>query len=445
VEAIRIWHAAASEETAEREALFVLDQLDPVQRNVCMELFRSYQTMVGRNEPIDFGPPVSEVTDSEGEWRLQSWPTAAIRDPSSKPEYLKLRTGRNGTSPEEAAVLLAGSDETAAFTDLLLTANDSHPIVVSQAERDDIIAGLFDTASRTAQTSKRDRPTRPGFHCYGCGRAPYCGEYPVVAGQYPGTSARLIMVSKSGLARASGCDRRGAWSLIHRIPAEQEEASHSAEVGLAVHQAVDTILAADDPAAALEAHLGTVPPSEVADIRLCVENHLTMDAEHEGPRPLQYRRRRFQTGITIVLDDKTPERRRQTAVVFLAEVDATARESSGIPALVEHKTGDLAPPFERDLYGVAGWHLLERLGHAPEALAVHHHHLRRQERPRCDRVVFDREAVAASTSRLVAMANRIAQWDVHDTLGPSPKAKADGECLYCEYRQRCLQHGGPPE
>lgn len=442
--AIQAWHEAQDPDAAVDAAL---GHLDPVQREICDDLLRAYQRSINRSDSISFDVDPAEAADASDTYVLQSWPTAIVTHDDQTVEVLKLRTGNRSTESEEAAVLLTGGPAGARYLDLMLAADDQIPIELDEDNADEVLTRLFQIRHRIGQLARSQRPVRPGHHCYlGCPRAAYCGAYPPAKDQLPGTNARLLIVSKTALATAARCERRAAWKYLYRIPQDPDhESGDQPTVGLHVHDILAALLLEDDPQAILDEQLGAIPPDEVANVRFCVDNHLTIDTEHDSP--ISYRRRNLQIGVTFVVESGAtpgaPEEPEQVAVVMICEVDAAGRHADGTPALIEHKTGDQALPHERDLYAVAGWRQLTAAGHPSNTVAVHHHFLRRQQGPRCDTARFDTADITDATTRLQALAEQVAAWDALDATQPRPKERFDAYCSNCLFQQRCGRHNGP--
>ena len=104
-DAVEAWHMASDPVTAVADAL---GHIDAVQREVCDDLVEAYQRAAHRDDPISFDADPIEVSDPSDRFVVLSWPTAVLSSPGERVEVLKLRTGRDGTSVEEAAALLTG-------------------------------------------------------------------------------------------------------------------------------------------------------------------------------------------------------------------------------------------------------------------------------------------------------------------------------------------------
>ena len=96
-DAIEFWHESSSDTAANDAVGFAMSHLDPVQRDVCEGMFRTYQRLANRDDPIDFQVVASEISDPASEMVLRSRPTAVVRRPGQMPEFIKLRTGRRST------------------------------------------------------------------------------------------------------------------------------------------------------------------------------------------------------------------------------------------------------------------------------------------------------------------------------------------------------------
>ena len=279
--------------------------------------------------------------------------------------------------------------------------------------------------------------------CYsGCSRPAYCGAYPLINDRPPGSSSRLIVLSKTALANTAACERRGAWQVVHAVPPdEQAEAMQSGRpnIGLLVHDLLGEILLAQDPSANAESALDGLSPDEAETVRPMIMNHLSIDQEHHGR--MAYQRKELQLGVTYVVEGSNPESADadvQVVVVLIARVDATGREADGTPAVVEHKTTDTVVPFERDLYAVAAWRRLA-MTVAPDEVAIHHHYLQRLEGPRCERRVYDAAAIAEASDRVRSAVTRVAAWNPVDALSAPPLDEIASICRYCPFRSRCSQ------
>ena len=443
-DAVEAWHTAADPAAA---VAGVLGHLDAVQREICDDLVEAYQRAASRDDPIGFDVDPIEVSDPSDRFAVLSWPTAVLSPPGEPVEVLKLRTGRDGTSVDEAAVLVTGGPEGASFVDLMLRDDDQVRIDLTEKERETALSDLFATARRVTELRPSQRPVSPGRACYmGCTRPAYCGAYPPATDRTPGSRARLVVVSKTALATLARCERRAAWKHFYAVPPDPTDTEDIGPgVGLHVHEILAAVLLEEDPDPIVDELLASVPPSEVATVRFCIDNHLGIDDEHDGP--LTYRRPDLQAGLTFVVDGGAvpgaPGQTDQVAVTVICEIDAVGREADGTAAIIEHKTSDRPLPHERDLYAVAGWQHLAAAGHPPGAIAVHHHFHARPDAPRCERAVFGPEDIAAATNRLQDIVEHVAQWDPLNAEEPRPKASFDSYCAHCPFQSRCARHDGP--
>ncbi|MCH7845652.1 MAG: PD-(D/E)XK nuclease family protein [Acidobacteria bacterium] len=443
-DAIEAWHTAADPDAAVAGAL---GHLDPVQREICGGLIEAYQRAARRDDPISFDVDPIEVSDRTDRFVLRSWPTAVLSSPGEPAEVVKLRTGGDGTGVDEAAVLVTGGPEGASFVDLMLSHDDQVQIELTDEERHAALSRLFGTARRVTELRPSQRVVTPGRACYmGCVRPAYCGAYPPATDRTPGSRARLVVVSKTALATLARCERRAAWKHFYSIPPDSTDIEDTGPgVGLHVHDILAAILLEEHPKPLVDELLANVPPSEVADVRFCIDNHLAIDDEHDGP--LTYRRPNLQAGLTFVIDDGAapgaPGKTEQVAAVVICEIDAVGREADGTAAIVEHKTSDRPLPHEQDLYAVAGWQHLTAAGYPPDIIAVHHHFLARSDSPRCERAAFGPEDISAATARLQAVVERVARWDPLNAARPDPKASFDSYCAHCPFQARCARHDGP--
>ena len=443
-DAVEAWHMASDPVTAVAEAL---GHIDAVQREVCDDLVEAYQRAAHRDDPISFDADPIEVSDPSDRFVVLSWPTAVLSSPGEPVEVLKLRTGRDGTSVEEAAVLLTGGPEGASFVDLMLSHDDQVRIELIEDERQAALSRLFATARRITELRPSQRPVTPGRACYmGCTRPAYCGAYPPATDRTPGSRARLVVVSKTALATLARCERRAAWRHFYSIPPDPTDTEDVGPgVGLHVHDILAASLVEEHPDPIIDELLASVPPDEVASVRFCIDNHLAIDDEHDGP--LTYRRPDLQAGLTFVVDEGAvpgaPGETEQVAVTVICEIDAVGREADGTAAIIEHKTSDRPLPHEQDLYAVAGWQHLTAAGYPPDVIAVHHHFLARPESPRCERAAFGPEDIAAATDRLQDVVEQVARWDPFNAAAPRPKTSFDSYCAHCPFQARCARHDGP--
>jgi hypothetical protein len=197
---------------------------------------------------------------------------------------------------------------------------------------------------------------------------------------------------------------------------------------------------ADDPMSALPGLLEAIGPLERNAVERILRNHLAIAADDTTHHPIAYNHIPERTaGVVFGMKDAQD---RPTAVAVLTRLDATGREPDQTPAVIEHKTGAGQVPYELDLCAVAGWHLAARRDQV-ERVAVHHHWLGGPGPSGCQRTVFDRAAIEASTHRLLDLAQTVADWDPANALSPAPQSMRDSFCYQCPFEIRCSRHGGP--
>ncbi len=412
--------------------------LDPIQRELVAELVSNGVILLGTSDAeVRFDPDVDVVVvDYPGRnVEFASYVQLDVTDPhdAGKLERFKIKTGTQGTSSAEAAILLSGSNPGVGFADLMLRDGTIEPIELTANERDKQLDRLCAIAGW--ERDLKDR--RPGWQCYRCDRVARCGQYPPPVGCKVGTRQRTIRVSKSDVVRLDACHRRIAWKVLHVIPTDTgDEVGPAAAVGLLFHEAIANILVAEDREAAFAAELDRVSRDDRDVLEMLFERHKQIEADHV---PLQYKLTEYPVGATFILPGLDADRDGNVsdgaavAVTAIARTDAVGRELDDTPAVIEHRTGktsDRIDERETALYAVSVARLL-----GAEAVAVHQHSLGGDGDPECIRILYDEDALTEAEQLLASVLEPIATWHPLDATDP---AYTVGEwCTGCPYQERC--------
>jgi hypothetical protein len=278
---------------------------------------------------------------------------------------------------------------------------------------------------------------KPGWHCYFCDRIATCGQYPPEQGVRIGRWQRTILLTKTELLNLGQCHRRIAWKRLHSIPKDETpDDTAGAERGTRFHDLLAESLKADDPDATFRTLLDDLDAAHRPDMAALYERHSTIESEHV---PVEYNFTEYQVGVTLTapgieVDSKgtlTPDK--PIAVTIIARTDAVGRESDGTPAVVEHRTGknsDRIDERETALYALAVARLVKS-----DTVAVHQHALDAAAGPRCERIVYTPETLAAATELLTDAIGSVVTWHPLDALKPTA---TPGEwCATCDYRFTC--------
>jgi len=419
------------------------DWLDPVQRELVAELVSNCVVLLGTSDAeVLFDPDDNPVTvDHPGlNGELVSYVQVDVTDPHDpgKLERLKIKTGKQGTSPAEAAILLSGSDPGTSLADLMLRDGTIESIELSDDERDKELERLFGLAGR--EWNLKDR--RPGWQCHLCDRVARCGQYPAPARYKVGTRQRTIRISKSDVVRLDECHRRIAWKAVHVIPSDAgDEAGPGAAIGLLFHEAIANVLVADDQEAAFTAELDRVSPDDRPILETLFDRHKQIEADHI---PVEYKLAEYPVGATFILAGLDADRDgnvtddAQVAVTVIARTDAVGREADGTPAVIEHRTGrtsDRIDERETALYAVSVARLLRAV-----AVAVHQHSLGTEGDPECIRILYDEDSLVEAERLLTSVLAPIAMW--HPLDATEPARKVGDWCTGCPYKERCERFRG---
>lgn len=412
--------------------------LDPVQRELVTDLVGNGVIVLGTSDAeVLFDPDDNAVVVDHPDLNaeLTAYIQMVVTDPNDpeRVERFRIKTGAQGTSKAEAAILLAGSVPDTRFADLMLRDATIEPIELSTEERTAELERLFDIAAR--ERNLKDR--RPGWQCYWCDRVARCGQYPAPAGYKVGTRQRTIRISKSDVLRLGECHRRLAWKALHGIPKDTEdETTPAAAAGLAFHEMIATVLLAEDPDAVFATELERMAPEDREVLAGLYERHTQIEAGHV---PVEYKLTEYQVGATFILEGRDADRDGNVrdgapvAVTVIARTDAVGRELDGTPAVIEHRTGktsDRIDERETALYAVSVARLL-----GADTVAVHQHALGADGDPECLRVVYDAAALTEAEELLASLLAPIATWHPVDATEP---AYTLGEwCTTCPYRERC--------
>ncbi len=414
------------------------DWLDPVQRELVTDLVSNGVVLLWTSDAdVLFDPDDNVVTVDHPELNIEfaSYVQLDVTDPhdQGKLERLKIKTGKQGTSTAEAAILLTGSGAGVSFADLMLRDGTIDPIELSDAERQDALDRLYDLAGR--ERNLRDR--RPGWQCYRCDRIARCGQYPAPVGYKVGSRQRTIRVSKSDVLHLGECHRRLAWKALHVMPKDTEdETSEAAATGLLFHEVIAIVLLADDRDAAFAKELERVSPEDRDVLSALYDRHKQIESDHVV---VEYKLTEYQVGSTLVLEGLDADRNgdvrdgASVAVTVMARTDAVGRELDGTPTVIEHRTGktsDRIDERETALYAVGVTRLLRA-----ESVAVHQHSLGGEGEPQCIRIVYDADDLAQAEKLVENLLAPLVTWHPLDASEPSCSV---GEwCTTCPYQERC--------
>jgi hypothetical protein len=413
--------------------------LDPVQRDLVTKLVTNGVLILGASDAeTEFDPEDNVVTveDSSLNIELASYFQIAVTDPRdpTRSEYLKIRTGQQGTSSSEAAILLAGGEAGVSFADLMLREGTIEPIEMSQTEVDTAIARLGELAGH----DKNVRDRRPGWQCYRCDRVATCGQYPAPDGYRVGRRQRTIRVSKSDALRLDHCDRRVAWKAIHAIPTDSvDEAGSAAATGLLFHEILADVLLSDDPDGVFSEMVGHVSPEDREAMMALYGRHREIESGHV---PVSYGRTEYQVGATFILEgldadsDGNVKPGVAVAVTVVARTDAVGREPDNTPAVIEHRTGKTSDRIDERETAIYALSVARLLG--VDTVAVHQHSLGAPGDPECIRIVYDEERLAEAEGLLAQVLAPIAEWDPVDATEPS--YSVGDWCTTCSYLNRCI-------
>lgn len=414
---------------------------DPVQRRLLADLFAAYRRLFPPDvasiefEPT-FGVAIHEATNRSVNVGVQ-----LDIETARGWQAVRIKTGRAGTSVEEAAAFYQPGEERT-LVDMRLAADD----LVTIPPPDDPAGIVADVALRWDRAQSAPRVGRvAGFHCHSCPRPARCGQYPVVGDGHVTSRTRTLLVSKTRLAAFARCVRAAAWPAVYGIPRddghEDDLDSNHLVVGNQFHKTVSAALLSDDPGALYQAATGTVAPSEVDDLRWLFDQHEAVWATDDPAVAVS--RTEYQFGATFVVpgalvgrDDRVAGG--DVAVTLMAATDVNGWESETVAAVVEHRTGSAssALPHEADLYAVAAWQALTALGREVEGVAVHFHHLR-ADPAQCDRELYPPARIEEAIGNLRAASEVLAS--LHPTDAMSADHTVGGWCDWCDWRQRCVK------
>jgi hypothetical protein len=414
---------------------------DPIQRRVCETLFRTYTNLMSsaREEWDDLEGGHLSVPHPEQDAFASAAVTFTLRSDDGGLEYVKLRTGRHGSSPWEQAILQAGADAGDTLTEVLVATGTVEDLAIDEETTDRILAELF--AAWDAQQTRTSRGTRPGWWCFTCPRPARCGQYPTPDGRRVPASTRTILLPKTWATAMSRCERQVAWKQVHQVPRDDwtDDSDWRRDRGIAFHELASIALGADDPDEAFSELLADVPPAERQNMAWLWDRTSELERDHE--HPVEVVETEYQVGTSIVVQGTDITRGRlvtgrQVAVVFTGRADATGREVDGTPAVIELKTGPGASGYdqiESDIYALGA-----ALITGSSAVAVHFHQVGLAGGPRCMRVRYEEEDLQTAAERLHTVAEGAARWHPEDA---STVRYATGPwCQACPFRARCEDH-----
>jgi hypothetical protein len=415
--------------------------LDPVQRDLVTDLVANGVLILGASDAdTEFDPEDNVVTVDVPALNVElaSYFQIVVTDPrdAAKAECLKIRTGREGTSRAEAAILLDGGDVGIGFADLMLGDGTIEPIEMSPLGIEEEIARLAGLAGRESDLRNRV----PGRQCYRCDRVATCGQYPTSDGYRVGSRQRTIRVSKSDVLRPDQCQRRLAWKAVYAVAVDQaDEPGSAAMTGILFHEILADVVVSDDPDGTFAALLDRVSPEDRNTMTTLYDRHRQIESTHV---PVDYGLAEYQVGSTFVLEGLDADRDGNVkpgvaiAVTVVARTDAVGRESDNTPAVIEHRTGkssDRIDDRETALYAVSVARLLR-----VDVVAVHQHSLGAHGDPECIRIVYDADGLAQAEELLTQVLAPIAAWSPVDATDPPYSV---GEwCTECPYQARCINY-----
>jgi hypothetical protein len=436
------WHQAgmptdvASVEAIE-EAFF--SGWDSVQRRLLRDHFAAYRRLFPPDVlSVDLDPPFGVAIHEETNRSVNVGVQVDVETADGW-QALRLKTGRSGTSPTEAAAFYQ-PDEERTLVDVRLAADD----LVTIPRPEDGGSIIDDLATRWDRAVAAPRTGRvAGLHCYSCPRPARCGQYPVIGEGRVTSRTRTLLVSKTRLAAFARCVRSAAWPSVYGVPRDDGDEGDLDSTGLVVgnqfHRSVAAALLSDDPGAIYETAYATVAPSEVDDLRWLFDQHEAVWSADEPP--VAVRRTEYQFGVTFVvggavLDKRGNVEEGEVAVTFAAATDVNGWEDDRTAAVVEHRTGNAssALPHEADLYALSAWQALVATERPVDTVAVHFHHLR-ADPAGCDRRVYTPDRIEEAVSNLRAVATVLAGLDPGDAL--SPGYEVGGWCDWCQWVDRC--------
>lgn len=424
---------------------------DPVQRDICSSLLRSYTNLMS-----DYR---QRVVSLEREWINLPHPdperNAAVSaayqmtlEGDAGPELIKIRTGRNGSRPEEVAVLVSGKDPEDSIVEVMLQAGTVETLEMPPEEQESTLRRIFDFWEETRSDSWQPATRSPGFACYTmCNRPARCGQYPT-DGRTIGSYTRTIRMSKTSVLDLPVCNRKVAWKAVHQIPTDEaDEYDEARERGRDFHELYAAALTAPDPTSTFNKLLQGIPDDRRKSLGYLWDRHLAVESKHE--LPISYKETEYAVGLTVetkglAVQGSEVATDRPVAVVYIARTDAVGRESDGTPAVVEVRTGAaMREPSrpELDIYALGTSRLVQS-----DRVAIHLHRLGLPEGPECHREIYEADQLHEAAERLEETASLVASWDPHDALQPS--FTVGSWCSDCTYQSRCENYRadgtGPP-
>ena len=399
-----------------------LEALSPIERDLVWKMFLNVGRILPRPQGVEIDVEgtsryYDRVEDGVATSVFISW---TFSHPDGTREHFRLKTGRSGTTEEEAALLWLEAEAGESFHDIMAWTGEVTDINPPPSLEDRLIAVI-----RASPALSDPRP-QPGYYCVRCDRAARCGAYPTGDGERAPSYARTLNLTKTDLIDLALCQRRVAWRRVHGIPYDDgDDPTETDELsrGIEFHRLLTVAHEGGDPAGKVEDFLRALPVSEVADFRQMWDNHLTL-LQTEG---LEVRRTEFPVGITLLQGEKQ-ELRGATLIGF---VDLTARDPHGHPAAVEVKTGtSLVSEVENDLYALG----MRRWLPSGEPVVIHRHHVRRNP-PECERFEYTDSDLVEAMSRLEERISPALGWDWDDPL--QPPYQVGGWCQSCRHRGIC--------
>lgn len=440
------WHHAGRPEEGEelaavRDAAF--GGWDAVQRRILDDRFDAFRRLFPADATdVDLDPVSGGVIHAATNRSISVGVQFDVRSPDGW-QALRIKTGRSGTSREEAAAFYQ-PDEERTLVDLRLAADD----LVRVEPPADASAIVDDVATRwdAVQARPRGKPSA-GLHCYRCDRPALCGHYPVVGDGHVHQRMRTLRVSKTRLADWARCHRAAAWQVLYGIPKddgdEDELDSPWLLIGNVFHETLAATLFEDDPRSAYEAACRTVSASEASELAWLFDQHDRLWRSHRSLESVS--KTEYQFGVTFVVEGAVIDNRDRlttgaVAVTMVAATDVNGWEREGeVAAVVEHRTGGSggSHPNEADLYAVSAWHALRKQRSHASSVAVHFHRLRRDP-PECERLVLEEADIEAASARLRAVAEELAR--LHPTDATDPRYRVGPWCGGCQWVHSCLEH-----
>lgn len=412
---------------------------DPIQRKILSDLFKRFRELYPKkNKDFEFEYITKEATKEINgkEYGITTHFTYEFAD-SDYSEYIRLKTAHD---PKPAlidrAIISKFQSENEDFLTAALSKDDL--IEIDMVDNPDEIIDQHFKIIEQYINNKQKRT--PGNHCNFCNMSSTCGQFPLVSEGKVNNRVRQIKVSKTNLVKFNNCERRAAWNVQYGLPREDYLEFETESDATKFHKYSQKLLVNSTDNLDLNNinnfHEVASDEDEVTRDKL-FNKYKGLISELQEYSNLEIKDSEYQLGFTCIADGidlkngKAVDKK--VATVFMGKADLVGR-IDGVPLIIELKTRPEIPEdlLESQLYALGASKLLK----VDEVIVLHIYSLddktitkeRRYEESELDSIKLKFEDIATKTG----------SWLPYNAL--SPKYNVGDWCVFCEFKNTCLEN-----